>query len=211
MSPFEDPSLFADFLARLRTRERAASNQFVAISEPVILRTIGRRLMRHNLSRQLDPADIAQQVHSRFFAKPSKWIELASMQDLLNLLVTMTNAVIIDEWRKAHAIRRTSGEHTIQYAHLEDIPSPGPLADSHLIEQEQLELIHKLMSEEEWNLAMARVSGFDWQQLARRFGKNAVALRRKFCRLCHRIQRDAEPRHELKGLSPGESTWKAVL
>ena len=125
MSPIEDPSLFADFLALLRTCDNAAANQFVAVCEPVILQAIGRRLRRLRLSRRLDPVDVVQQVFAKFFAKLSKGIELASLKDLLKLLVTMTNAVIIDEWRKAHAIRRTNAEHTTQYAAPEDIASPA--------------------------------------------------------------------------------------
>ena len=132
---------------------------------------------------QLDPEDIIQQVFVKFFAKVRDGIELASSKDLLKLLVTMTNAQIIDEQRKARAIRRSSRGLATQHSHLEHIVCPDQLPDDHLIEQEQLELIHKLMSEEDWSLAMARASGLHWDELAKRFGKNAEALRKQLSRI----------------------------
>jgi RNA polymerase sigma factor (sigma-70 family) len=188
--PFYDKNLFAAFMVRLRAHDDAAAKQFVSVYEPVILRVVGHRLTRLGLSRELDPEDILQQVFLKFFAKVRDGIELASSKDLLNLLVTMTNAQIIDERRKAHAIRRSSGEHAIQHSHLEDIVSPGQLPNDQLIEQEQLELIHNLMSEEEWNLAMARASGLSWDELAMRFGKSAEALRKQLSRILDRFRHD---------------------
>jgi RNA polymerase sigma factor (sigma-70 family) len=193
MYPFDDKNLFAVFMVRLRTHDDAAAKQFVSVYEPVILRVVGHRLNRLRLSRELDPEDILQQVFVKFFAKVRDGIELASSKDLLKLLVTMTNAQIIDERRKAHAIRRSSGEHATQHSHLEDIVSPGQLPNDHLIEQEQLELIHKLMSEEEWNLAMARASGLSWDELAMRFGKSAEALRKQLSRILDRFKHALSP------------------
>jgi RNA polymerase sigma factor (sigma-70 family) len=190
MCPFDDKNLFAVFMVRLRAGDDVAAKQFVSVYEPVILRVIGHRLPRLGLSRELDPEDILQQVFIKFFAKVRDGIELASSKDLLKLLVTMTNAKIIDEKRKAHAIRRSSGEHAIQYSHLEDIVCPGQLPNDHLIEQEQLDLIHKLMSEEEWNLAIARASGLSWDKLAMRFGKSPEALRKQLSRILDRFKHD---------------------
>jgi len=198
VSPTDDSKLFVDLLARLRAHDESAAKQFLAVYEPVLLRVVGHRLHRFGLSRELDPEDIVQAVFAKFFAKVYQGIELASSTDLLKLLVTMTNAQIIDEQRKAHAERRIGGEHKTEYSHLEVILSPGPRPENHLLEQEQLELIHRLMSEEEWNLAVARASGLSWNQLAIRFGKSAAALRLKLARVLDRIKHDLPPRNDLK-------------
>jgi RNA polymerase sigma factor (sigma-70 family) len=190
MCPLDDKDLFAVFMVRLRAGDDAAAKQFVSVYEPVILRVVGHRLTRLGLSRELDPEDILQQVFVRFFAKVREGIELASSKDLLKLLVTMTNAQIIDEQRKTHAIRRSSSGHATQHSHLEDIVCPGQLPANHLIEEEQLELIHKLMSDQDWSLAMARAAGLRWDELAMRFGKNAEALRKQLSRILDRFRHD---------------------
>jgi RNA polymerase sigma factor (sigma-70 family) len=193
MCLFDDKDLFAVFMVRLQAHDDAAAKQFVEVYGPVILRVVGHRLTRLGLSRELDPEDILQQVLIKIFAKVHSGIELASSKDLLKLLVAMTNAQIIDEQRKAQAVRRSSGERAIQHSHLEDIVCPGELPNDHLVEQEQLELIHKLMSEEEWNLAMARASGLSWHELAMRFGKSAEALRKQLSRTLDRFRHDLSP------------------
>jgi len=196
MLPVDDPQLFAEFLAGLRAHDEAAAKQLVAVYGPVLRRVVGHRLDRLGLSREIDPEDILQAVWGKFFAKVYKGIELASSNDFLKLLISMTNAQIIDEERKAHAVRRSRGEHKTVRSHLEEIVSPGPRPENHLLEQEQLELIHRLMSEEEWNLAIARGSGLGWDQLAIRFGNSAGALRMKLSRILKRIKHDILPRNK---------------
>jgi RNA polymerase sigma factor (sigma-70 family) len=193
MCPFDDKDPFAIFMVRLRAHDDAAAKQFVSVYGPVILRVVGHRLTRLGLSRQLDPEDILQQVLVKFFAKVHNGIQLASSNDLLKLLVTMTNAQIIDEQRKAQAVRRNGGGRAVQHSHLEEIVCPSQLPNNHLVEQEQLELIQKLMSEEEWNLAMARASGLSWDELAMRFGKTAEALRKQLSRIVDRFRHDLAP------------------
>src|SRR5437588_7499869 len=106
MCPFDDKDLFPVFMVRLRAHDDAAAKQFVSVYGPIILRVVGHRLTRLGLSRELDPEDILQQVFIKIFAKMHNGIELASSKDLLKLLIAMTNAQIIDEQRKAQAVRR---------------------------------------------------------------------------------------------------------
>jgi hypothetical protein len=124
MCSIDDAKLFNDFMARLRAFEKTAQEQFVAVYEPILRQVVGHRLVPLGLSTALDPEDIIQQVFAKFFSKVLEGIELASSEDLLKLLVTMTNAQIIDEERKAHTVRRGKGKPPPRRSHLEDIVAP---------------------------------------------------------------------------------------
>jgi DNA-directed RNA polymerase specialized sigma24 family protein len=67
------------------------------------------------------------------------------------------------------------------------------LGQHELSEEEELEQLHQLMSEEEWNLALARLSGLGWAELAKRFGKSADALRMQLSRILRRLRQHLPP------------------
>jgi RNA polymerase sigma factor (sigma-70 family) len=179
---------FAKFLSRLRANDEAAAKRFVDLYSPVILQAVGRRLAKCGLTRVLDPEDIAQQVFAQFFARVLQQRKLASSQQLIKLLVTMTVAVLRDEQRHAHTLRRSSGKQATENVSLEGIVSPGDDPSHEFEIDEEINQIHKLLSEEEWALAWARASGNTWPQIATAFGQTPDALRRKLSRARARIR-----------------------
>jgi DNA-directed RNA polymerase specialized sigma24 family protein len=70
---------------------------------------------------------------------------------------------------------------------------PGRRPENELSEEEELERLHQLMSEEEWDLALARLSGLGWPELAMRFGKSADALRMRLSRILRRLRQHLPP------------------
>jgi hypothetical protein len=71
----DNANIPADYVARLRSLAVAATERFVHIYEPVVLRFIGRRLS--GSGRERDRADVAQEVFTKFFAKLSRDFERA--------------------------------------------------------------------------------------------------------------------------------------
>jgi hypothetical protein len=186
----EEVECFADFVGRLRRHETSAERQLVEVFGPVILRTVGLRLRRLGLARDVDPEDIGQQVFARFFAKVPRAFVLSNPAALAKLLVKMTREEILSTNRRFHAIRRGGENHGCEHAPREDLLAPERTADHELLEQEQLEEIRSCVSGAEWDLAIAHFSGRSWKELAAQFDQNPEALRKKLERILERVRQD---------------------
>jgi DNA-directed RNA polymerase specialized sigma24 family protein len=167
---------FADFLAGLRAKDDAVTKRFVQVYSPIILGVIDRRLSQLGLSSVLDPEDIVQEVFARFFAQAVQQSDLASWDDLVRLLTTMTLNVLRSEYRRAHRIRRGGGKQAKVPADLEAILALGGEPSGDLQIEDEIEQIKKLLSEQEWNLAWARASGKTWEEIAAESGQKADTL-----------------------------------
>ena len=180
---------FIDFLSRLCAHDEAAAVQFVLAYAPELLHVIGGRLHKLGLSALLDPEDITQMVFMKFFAAIDvQQFNLAGPRDLVKLLVTMTNNIIKDEQRHAHARRRGGSHHVGETADVEYIPSRGEEPSHDLEIEDELNQIHHLLSEEDWHLAVAWASGETWQQIAAELGQSAESLRKRFNRAADRVR-----------------------
>jgi len=186
----DETELLADLLSRLRAHDEAAAERFVKLYEPVIFHVVGLRLVKRGLSRALAPEDIAQEVFMKFFAWVAQNFEFRGPKELIKLLVTMTNHVIGDEQRHACTLRHGGGKHLTEQAHVEDIASSGEEMSQELEFEEELDEIHKRMSDEEWALAWAWAYGKSWQQLAAEFGQSAEALRKRLNRAFAKVRQD---------------------
>jgi RNA polymerase sigma factor (sigma-70 family) len=184
---------FSDFLAQLQARDDTATTGFVGLYRPIILRLARRRLRQYHLSRLLDPEDIAQEVFAKFYQRVLGKRDLAGPQELHRLLPTMAINLIRDAVRGAGRLRRGSARPTKEESHLQLIASAEHEPSYDLEIEEEIEEIHKLMSEEEWSLAWARASGKSWRQLAKQFGQSANTLRMRHSRALAHVRDEMNP------------------
>jgi RNA polymerase sigma factor (sigma-70 family) len=184
----EQAECFTDFVARLRSQDAIAEKQLVEVFGPVIFRAIGHRLHALGLARAVDPEDVAQEVFGKFFAKVPNTFQLANPTALARLLVKMTRAEMVNAHRRFHAVRRGGENRGAEPAPQEDMVSAADGPDHDLLEQEQLEEIHRCMSEPEWDLALAHFAGRSWKELATEFGHGPEALRKKLNRILERVR-----------------------
>jgi hypothetical protein len=171
------------FFSRLLAHDEAAAQKLVDLYQPMLLDVAGRALPKRGLRRLLDPEDITQRVFQNFFTRVVPRRKVASWQELAKLLVAMTVNLVRDEWRHAHARRRTSGPPAQDESPLEARVDPGDDVGHELEIDEEVNRIHNLLSEQDWKLAWAWASGMTWPQLAAQVGENAGALRMRFTRV----------------------------
>ena len=201
-----EADFFADFLSRLRAHDEAAAKQLVDLCGPVIFQVVGRRLFKARLSSTLDPEDIVQKVYAKFFAQIDRKCNLASVQELIKVLVTMTVHVLQDEHRHADARRRSSGQPTDEHASLEATVSSEHEPGYDLEIEEEINRIHKLLSPEEWNLVWAWACGPTWKEIAAACGGSPDALRKQFARVMTRIRDNPSPESSTEAMSPPQET-----
>ncbi len=182
---------FHNFLFQLRSEDKAATQRLMNVCSPIILRIARPRLHQAGLSRLLDPEDIAQEVFGRFFRRVVGKREMASWEELTQLLITIAINVIRDEQRRADRLRRGSGEPVKELRHPEAISSSDHERSYDMEIEEELKEIQKLMSGEEWNLVWARILGTPWSRMAKDFGQSPNALRMRFMRLLARVKSES--------------------
>ncbi len=181
-------STFADRLTRLRSRDDAEIEQFVAKYEPFIRRTLRFRIARASLRPAADSVDVCQSVLIGFLMRLSAGdYELHSEEDLCKLLLAIANKKFLRLNRREMAAKRCRA----QTQSLTDLPelaaSPDNSSARHLDTTELLRKLSLRMSTQELELFRLRSIGKDWTTIGQQFGETPSMLRKRLSRAIQRV------------------------
>jgi RNA polymerase sigma-70 factor (ECF subfamily) len=97
-------------MRRVRGGDGRAAEELVRRYEPTIRRVVRVRLVDPRLQRLFDSMDICQSVFGSFFVHAALGdYELATPEQLLGLLVSMSRKKVVDKSRRAGAARLPPG------------------------------------------------------------------------------------------------------
>src|SRR5260370_8875880 len=127
-----EDSRFRDLIRRVRAGEGQAAGELLQRYEPAMRRTVRARLRDSQLRRVLDSMDISQAVLTSFFVNVALGrYELASPEDLLQLLTSMAHHKLTDEGRKQQAGRRDQRRAAARPVEALDVVAPGSSPSQH--------------------------------------------------------------------------------
>jgi RNA polymerase sigma-70 factor (ECF subfamily) len=185
-----EANAFLDLIRRVRAGDEEAAAELVRVYEPAIRRAARIRLVDSRLRRVFDSADISQSVFASFFVRAALGqFELEGPENLLRLLVDMSQKKLVDHARKQGAARR-------DFRRLRSVSQGGDLAAGgaspwqEVALKELIEEFRHRLSEEERCLADRRVQGVNWNQIAEEFHDSPEALRKKLTRAVDRIAQE---------------------
>ena len=187
-----DETSFEELMRRVRAGDGAAAEQLVRRYEPTIRRVVRVRLVDARLQRLFDSMDICQSVFGSFFIHAALGdYDLATPEQLLGLLVTMSRKKVVDQSRRAGAARRDYRRTKEAAAGAEkqwaaDDPSPS----RQVAGQELLEEFRRRLTDAERQIADRRSAGLNWQEVAAELGGNPEALRKQLARGVERVSRE---------------------
>ena len=187
-----EETTFEELMRRVRAGDGAAAEQLVRRYEPTIRRVVRVRLVDARLQRLFDSMDICQSVFGSFFIHAALGdYDLATPEQLLGLLVTMSRKKVVDQSRRAGAARRdyrrTKEAAAGQEKHwAADDPSPS----RQVAGQELLEEFRRRLTDAERQIADRRSAGLNWQEVAAELGGNPEALRKQLARGVERVSRE---------------------
>jgi RNA polymerase sigma-70 factor (ECF subfamily) len=187
-----DETSFEELMRRVRAGDGAAAEQLVRRYEPTIRRVVRVRLVDARLQRLFDSMDICQSVFGSFFIHAALGdYDLATPEQLLGLLVTMSRKKVVDQSRRAGAARRDYRRTKEAAAGAEkqwaaDDPSPS----RQVAGQELLDEFRRRLTDAERQIADRRSAGLNWQEVAAELGGNPEALRKQLARGVERVSRE---------------------
>jgi RNA polymerase sigma-70 factor (ECF subfamily) len=183
-------SSFDDLMRRLRAGDQAAAAELVRTYESAVRRAVRFRLSDAYLRSVLDSMDISQSVFASFFVRAaSGQYELATPEQLMNLLVTMARNKLASHARKEQAERRDS-RRTDVTGDAGGLVAAGPGPGQQVAAQELLREVYRRLSPEEQRLVELRNDGRDWAAIAAEVGDTAVVLRKRLSRALDRVTRE---------------------
>ena len=186
-----EDSRFRDLIRRVRAGEEQAAVELLQRYEPAIRRTVRARLRDSQLRRVLDSMDISQAVLTSFFVNVALGrYELASPQDLLQLLASMAHHKLTDEKRKHEASRRDQRRAVARPVEELEIVAPGSSPSQHAATQELLQEARRRLSADEQQLLELRDQGQEWAAIAAAVGGQPEALRKKLTRALERVAQE---------------------
>jgi DNA-directed RNA polymerase specialized sigma24 family protein len=181
---------FQDLVRRVRARDERAAAELVERYEPAIRRAARVRLTDPALRRILDSTDISQSVLASFFARVALGqYELDKPQQLLRLLVAMTQKKVAFQARRQHAARRDIRRTATVSSNEVSIADRGPSPSQQVAWRELLDKFRERLSEDERWLVDQRALSRDWAQIALESGTSPDALRKRLARAVDRVAR----------------------
>ena len=174
-------SAVAGLMARVRAGDETAAHELVVRFGPQIRRAIRVRLAGSRLRRVLDSEDLLQSVFRTF------WQERDTVQaDEPGQLVTWLRAVAVNRLnahaRAAAADKRGGAQVNTGSGALAVLAADGPSPLSEVATRDLLERLLERFGPDERRIALARADEVPWEELARREGTTAEALRKQFTR-----------------------------
>jgi len=173
---------------RLRSRDETELEQFVALYEPFIRRTLRFRIARASLNPAADSADVCQSVLIGFLMRLfSGEYEPHSEEDLRKLLMAIANKKYLRLKRREMAAKRCRSR-TQSLSDLPslaaplEVPAVNPLKASELLKQLSL-----YMSSQEMELYRLRSRGQDWATISAQLGESPSVLRKRLSRAIQRV------------------------
>ena len=187
-----EETTFEDLMRRVRGGDGQAAEELVRRYEPTIRRVVRVRLVDPRLRRLFDSMDICQSVFGSFFVHAALGdYELATPEQLLGLLVSMSRKKVIDKSRRAGAARR-------DYRRVKEGPADqdkhwaagDPSPSRQVAARELLDEFRRRLSDAERCLADRRAAGLNWQQIADEVGGTPEALRKQLARAVQRVSQE---------------------
>jgi len=177
---------FKELMDRVKAGDQKAAFQ-VALGYGPVIQQIARRLIdRMRLRRFFDSTDICQSVLCKFLQKVKEdKFTFADPADLAHLLMVMVHNRVID---KARHLRAERHKRVQPAAALEQFPDDVEEPSVRLSRQEMAERARLLLSEDEWLLVEARISGQSWEEIAALLGIELDAARMRYARILQRLK-----------------------
>jgi RNA polymerase sigma-70 factor (ECF subfamily) len=187
-----EESGFEDLMRRIRAGDGDAANELLRRYEPTIRRVVRVRLVDARLQRLFDSMDVCQSVFGSFFVHAALGdYELATPEQLLGLLVSMSRKKVIDKSRRAGAARRDyrrvkegTADQEKQWA-ARDVSPSREVAGRELLEE-----FRRRLTDAERQIADRRAAGLNWPQIAAELGGTPEALRKQLARAVERVSRE---------------------
>ena len=183
-----DSETFDDLINRIRQGDGEAAAELVRRYEPE-LRVLARvRLTDPSLRRVVDSMDICQSIMANFFVRVAAGqFDLETPEQLLGLLATMVRNKATDrvrrEQRDRRDVRRVAKTSVEELGLQESQKTPGSM----VAHKELLQLVRDQMSQEENEIAVHRLNGCSWEEIAQQMGGTAEAIRKRFARAIDRV------------------------
>ena len=179
---------FAALLARLRAGDPSAAEELVKKYEAVIRVTVRARLTDSRLRRVMDTMDISQSVFAGFFKRATVGeFDLGEPNDLVRLLVSMTQNKIASQYRFHHRDKRDVSQ-------MKDLGDDGmeqlggALPPDQIAEgRELLAVVRDRMTADERAVADGRGMGKSWREVADELGGTPEARRKQLARAIDRV------------------------
>lgn len=191
---------FENLLSRIRDGDQQAARSCVEYFEPELRRVARVRLRDPRLQSIADSMDVTQSVFGDFFRNCLKEdVRLASADQLLSLLVTMTKNRVIDLARKHKRIegneaRTQPAREVTQLGDLDAVLNvAGP--SSVVASKDLAEYIRTKMSVDEFAILERRNLGLSWDHVADELGKTSEALRKQLARAIERVRSEFDAKN----------------
>jgi RNA polymerase sigma factor (sigma-70 family) len=182
---------FQELIRRVRSGDSQAAAELVRQYEPTIRRVARVRLVDPRLRRRFDSLDICQSVFGSFFVRAALGqFDLATPEQLLGLLVRMSQKKVADGARQARAARRDVRRTQGRMLDAGRLRARDPSPSEEVATKELLVEFRRRMSEDERQLADQRAAGLNWDQIAGAGGESSEALRKKLARAIDRVSKE---------------------
>jgi RNA polymerase sigma-70 factor (ECF subfamily) len=186
-----DPSIFADFLSRIRAGDQQAAAELVQRYEPLIRREVRLHLEDQRLGRLFDSMDVCQSVLASFFLRTAAGeYDLDKPEQLVGLLVRMARNKLASAARRQSRQKRDHRRATGGGDALDRMADESDSPSEMVAGQELIQRFHALLSEEERQLVELRGEGLAWADVAERLGGTAQARRMQLARTLDRVGKE---------------------
>jgi RNA polymerase sigma factor (sigma-70 family) len=188
-SLFGDRSMssFAELLQRVRRGDDDAANDIFRTYEPHVKRLV-RHLMRIETIRFMaEPSDVCQSVMASFFTRVALGqYDLANPEQLAALLKRMARNKVVDFRRSPD--RRISFV-PVAGPELSGIEPPDPAKGpaSQVMWRDLLHEIRERFTDAERRVSELRAEGLGWEDVGKRLGEPADAVRKRLNRALRRV------------------------
>ena len=182
-------SRLRELLTRIQAGDEAAVAEFYRIYEPHVRRVVRARLRAQGMRRASDSSDLCQVVLANFLVGSAVGrYDVADTEGMKRLLARIAANRVIDlarrpEFRKPVVPVGGDGAGEV------DVIAPGPGPASQIALVELIEKADRLLTDGERAIAELRKDGLSWDEIGRRLGKGADAVRKALDRAAGRILR----------------------
>ena len=179
-------------MSRVRAGDGEAAEELVRRYEPTIRRVVRVRLVDARLQRLFDSMDVCQSVFGSFFIHAALGdYDLATPEQLLGLLVSMSRKKVIDKARRAGAARRDYRRHKEGAEDQEKHwAATDPSPSRHVAGRELLQEFRRRLTDAEREIADRRATGKNWPEIAAELGGSPDALRKQLSRAVERVSEE---------------------
>jgi RNA polymerase sigma-70 factor (ECF subfamily) len=183
---------FEELMCRVRAGDQQAAEEVVRRYEPTIRRIVRVRLVDTRLQRLFDSMDVCQSVFGSFFVHAALGdYDLNTPEQLLNLLVSMSQRKLVDQSRRAGAARRDFRRNQEGPADQEKHwAATEPSPSQQVAGRELLDEFRRRLTDAERRIADHRAAGLDWNRIAAEMGGSPDALRKQLARAIERVSQE---------------------